>query len=245
MPNPSLVRRHKGLARHTAHQLLHIDAVRFVVARARYEWFVRARRSLRTLESGDAVAENTVMHNLKGLRDLAVVRSMYLIRPLSVLDDLAPDADVLVIGPRTEGELLVLLAHGFDRQHVKAVDLISYSPWVELGDMHQLPYADDSFDAVMAGWVLAYSDRPGVAAGEIVRVARPGAVIAVGVEWSPQSDEEIIAELGYRPGSQQRITSVEAILELFGDSVGSVLASQDVSSGISEVRALVVLFTVR
>ena len=41
MPNPSLVRRHKGLARHSAHQLLHLDLVRFVVARARFEWFSR------------------------------------------------------------------------------------------------------------------------------------------------------------------------------------------------------------
>ena len=33
MPNPSLVRRHKGLVRHTLHQLLHVDLVRFAVTR--------------------------------------------------------------------------------------------------------------------------------------------------------------------------------------------------------------------
>jgi SAM-dependent methyltransferase len=243
MPNPSLVRRHKGLVRHTAHQLLHVDAVRFVVARVRFAWFTGVRRSLRTFDGGGAVAVNTVSHNLKGLRDLAVVRSLYLVRPLSVVEKLRPDADILVIGPRAEGELLALLAHGFDRRHIKAVDLISYSPWVDLGDMHALRYADNSFDAVVAGWVLAYSDDKRGAAAEILRVARPGATIAVGVEWSPQSDDEILREVGYQPGSAERLTSIEEILSLFGDEVGAVLVRQDAPVGGTETRALVVLFT--
>jgi SAM-dependent methyltransferase len=244
MPNPSAVRRNKGLARHTAHQLLHIDAVRFVVAQARFQWFTKVRRSLRTLEHRDGVAVNTVSHNLKGLRDLAVVRSLQLVRPLSVLERLEPDADILVIGPRTEGELLALLAHGFVREHVKAVDLISYSPWVELGDMHALPYADASFDAVVAGWVLAYSDDKAQAAAEILRVARPGATVAIGVEWAPQSDAEIIEELGYRPGSAERLSSIDQILGLFGSSVDTVLYRQDVPADATDTRSLVVLFTV-
>src|SRR5436305_1302141 len=128
MPNPSAVRRHTGVVRHTVHQLLHIDAVRFVVAQARFQWFTKVRRSLRTLDGQADVATNTVSHNLKGLRDLAVVRSLQLVRPLSILEDVAPDADILVIGPRTEGELLALLAHGFGRDHITGVDLISYSP---------------------------------------------------------------------------------------------------------------------
>lgn len=245
MPNPSLVRRHKGLVRHTAHQLLHIDVVRFLVARARFVWFTRVRRSLRTLERSDAVAEHTVSHNLKGLRDLAVVRSLLLVRPLSVLEHLPPDADILVIGPRTEGELLALLAHGFDRAHIKAVDLISYSPWIELGDMHDLPYEDDSFDAVVCGWVLAYSEERERAAQEILRVARPGATVAIGVEWNPKSDEEIRLEAGYHPGSSERVTSTDEILALFGAEVESVLVRQDAPAGGSDTRSLVVLFRTR
>lgn len=244
MPNPSLVRRHKGLLRHTLHQLLEVDAVRFLVARTRFEWFTRVRRSLRTLEGQPDVAVNTVAHNLGGLRDLAVVRSLFLLRPLSVVEALAPDADLLVIGPRTEGELLALLALGFDRRHVKAVDLISYSPWVDLGDMHDLPYPDASFDAVVAGWVLAYSDDKKRAAAEILRVARPGATIAVGVEWSPQSDEEIIEEIGYRPGSAERLVTTQEILDLFESSLDRILVRQDAPPGAKVTSSLVVLFTV-
>nr|MDQ3294380.1 class I SAM-dependent methyltransferase [Actinomycetota bacterium] len=243
MPHPSLVRRHKGLLRHSLHQLLHVDAVRHVVATARYRWYVTVRRRLRTLEGSAAVSGDTVHHNVSGMGDLAVVRSLFLIRPLSVVEQLGPDADVLSIGPRTEGELLALLAHGFDRRHLRAVDLISYSPWVDLGDMHSLPYADDSFDAVVAGWVLAYSDDKQRAASEIVRVARPGATVAVGIEWNPDTNEAIEAAFGYLPGSEERLTSTAAILALFAGSVDRVLVEHDIAAPTpDEPRALVVLF---
>ena len=244
MPNPSLVRRHKGLVRHTAHQFMHVDAARFVVAWLRYQWFVRVRRTVRTIEDGNGVAAQTVFHNLKGLSDLAVARSLYLVRPLSVLEDLAADADVLVIGPRTEGEILALLAHGFDLPHIKAVDLISYSPWIDLADMHALPYPDRSFDVVTAGWVLAYSDDKKRAADEMLRVARPNSVIALGVEWNSRSTDDVEKSIGYLPGSADRLTSVEEVLDLFGSSVGSILARQDVPAQADGAWPLVVVFTV-
>jgi SAM-dependent methyltransferase len=243
VPNPSLVRRHKGLARHSIHQLLHVDAVRFAVAWVRFTWYARIRRQLRTLDIGSGTAVNTVSHNLGGLRDLAVVRSLYLIRPLSILEEIRPDARILTIGPRTEGELLALVAHGFDRSTITAVDLISYSPWVELGDMHDLPYADNTFDVVIAGWVLAYSDDKERAAREIVRVARPGAVVAVGVEWSPQSNEDLVEALGYVPGSEARLLDTPAIFELFGDSVGEVLLRHDADHHLNLEQSLLAIFT--
>ena len=246
MPNPSAIRRHKGLVRHSLHQTLHIDVMRFAVALARYQWFVRVRRGLRTLDAVGPISPNTVTHNVKGMRDLAVARSLTLIRPLSVIEGLDPDADVLVIGPRTEGELLALLAHGFDRSSIRAIDLISYSPWVDLGDMHALPYRDRSFDAVVAGWVLAYSDDKKRAASEILRVSRPGAVIAVGVEWSPRSDDEFEREVGYVPGSRERLRSTDEILALFGDSVDRVFVRHDpVGEERADTFGLVAIFSVR
>ena len=244
MPNPSLVRRHKGLLRHSLHQLLNVDVLRFAVAWSRFTWYARVRRQLHTLEHEEAVATNTVPHNLRGLRDLAVVRSLYLIRPLSVLEELPPDAELLVIGPRTEGELLALLAHGFEKTAIRAVDLITYSPWIELGDMHQLPYPDDSFDAVIAGWVLAYSDDKPRAAQEILRVVRPEGFVAVGVEWTPKSNEELRSEVGYLPGSQERLTSADQILGLFSGHVENVVVRQDVDPQERDTRSLVVIFRV-
>ena len=246
MPNPSRVRRHKGLVRHTLHQLLLVDAVRYAVAGVRFLYYATLLGRLKTADESEHVSKFTVSHNLRGLRDLAVTRSMYLIRPLSTVERLEPACDMLVVGPRTEGELLALLGHGFDRRHVTAIDLITYSPWVDAGDLHNLPYADSSFDAVMLGWVLAYTDTPARAADEVVRVARPGAVVAIGVEWNPLSDSDLEAQHGYVPGASKRFQSTEEILALFGERVDEVILREDVPEfRQQEIGSIIVLFTVR
>jgi SAM-dependent methyltransferase len=250
MPNPSNVRQRKGLLRHTLDQLLLVDLFRFVVAAARYVWFARVRHRLRTydLSTGTAsrVAPNTVSHNLRGLRDHAVIRSHLLVRPLSVLEALTVDARILSIGPRSEGELLNLAAHGFLWDHVQGLDLISYSPRVELGDMHAMRFADASFDAIIIGWVLAYSEDREGAAREAVRVVRPGGVIAVGVEHNPLTQQDVVAQCGYRPGAQNRITSCDEILAFFGDAVDHVYYKHIVSTAAQErIGALCVMFSVK
>jgi SAM-dependent methyltransferase len=242
VPNPSLVRREKGLVRHTAHQLLHLDVVRFGVALARYVWFAKIWRRLKTAR-GQGAAVNTVAHNLKGLRDLAVNRSLYLTRPLSTIESLPPHADLLVIGPRTEGELLALVAHGFERRSIRALDLITYSPWVDLGDMHAMPYPDNSFDAVILGWVLAYSEDRQRAAKEVLRVLRPGGIVAIGVEWEPRSNDELEADLGYLPGSSDRIKGADEILAYFGTAPNEVLVRQEPDR--TQLGSVIVIFSIR
>jgi SAM-dependent methyltransferase len=250
MPNPSDTRRIKGLARHTLDQLLLVDLLRYALVAARYLWFVIVRRQLRTFDASSAtqsaVATHTVSHNLKGLRDLAVNRSHLLVRPLSVIEALRVDADVLSIGPRSEGELFNLAAHGFVFSRIRGLDLISYSPRVALGDMHAAPFEADSFDAVILGWVLAYSENRLLAAREVVRLTRPGGLVAVGVEYSPQSVDEIEAELGYQPGSRSRIASCAEILSYFGEAVDHVYYQHTVAErDRGRVGALCVIFSVK
>ena len=242
MPSPSSVRREKGLVRHTVHQLLHVDVIRYVVARSRFLWFVSIRRKLRTLDS-PGMATNTVTHNLKGLGDFAGSRSLYLTRPLSTIERLTTSSRVLVVGPRTEGELFGLVAYGFEPGAIRGLDLIAYSPWVDLGDMHHMPYPPDSFDAVVVGWVMAYSESREQAAAEVVRVVRPGGVVAIGVEWSPVSNAEIEAELGYLPGARSRITGPEEILSLFGSTVDEVLVREGPDP--DKLGPIVVIFSTR
>ncbi len=172
-------------------QLLLIRTIRYWVAWIRYIYFVKLRGQLRVYELPSAgVSKNTISHNLQGLVDLGVFRAPILIRPLSVIESLSPDSDILSIGPRTEGELLYLVAHGFNPQKIRGLDLISYSPWIDLGDMHQMPYPDNAFDSVILGWVIAYSDDRPRAAREVIRVSRPGALVAIGVEYNPVSNED-------------------------------------------------------
>lgn len=236
--------------RHTLDQLLLVDLLRYAVTAIRFVWFVRVMRRLRTYDlatgTESAVAANTVSHNLRGLRDLAVNRSHLLVRPLSVIEALPVDARILSIGPRSEGELFNLCAHGFALDHVRGLDLISYSPRVELGDMHAMRHADSCFDAVILGWVIAYSEEPARAAREVVRVTRPGGVIAVGVEYSPQTQEEVIRDVGYLPGARRRIGSCEEILSFFGDAIDHVYVNHTVAArDRGEVGAMCVIFSVR
>jgi hypothetical protein len=213
-------------------QLLHVLLIRYCVALVRYLYFVQLCRRLRcfTPVTG-GVSKNAIAHNLQAMADLAVARSETLIRPVSVIDRIAQDirsVRVLSIGPRTEGELLNLLAYGFAWRNLRGLDLISYSPKIDLGDMHAMPYEADSWDVVLLGWVLAYSEDRDRVAKEVIRVGRPGAIVAVGVEYGPQSNDEVIAQLGYLPGAQERITAVEQILGWFGPAVETVYVRHDV-----------------
>jgi SAM-dependent methyltransferase len=53
------------------------------------------------------------------------------------------------------------------------------------GDAEELPFADGSFDRVTSCFGVMFAPRQGVAAEELVRVARPGATIVVAA-WTPE-----------------------------------------------------------
>jgi hypothetical protein len=231
-------------------QVLHIVLVRYVVAFCRYALFVWVLRRLRFFTpSGGAVAEMTVKHNYKGMLDLAVARSLVLIRPLTAVDRVTHTMDtaqVLCVGPRTEGELLNLWAHGFHWDAIRGLDLISYSPRIDLGDMHEMPYPSDRWDVILLGWVMAYSNDPPLAAHEVVRVAKHGAVIAVGIEYNPLSIAAIKEKIGYVAGAGRSYGSVDEILSWFGNAVDRVYFRQDIERDfLDRVGAITVVFSVK
>jgi SAM-dependent methyltransferase len=209
--------------------LLSDPALRHLWVYLRALYFIRVRRRLRVLDSQHAISAN-VSHNMRSIHH-ANPRMRLLLLPLSTIETLDPATSrILVIGPRNEFDLYTLVALGFRLEHIVGLDLISYSPHVKLGDMHDLAFADASFDAVVCGWTLSYSTNPQQAAREIARVTKPGGVVAIGVEYStldPKSENQL---LGYRlqeggPGS--RINSTADIRRLFGPAVGHVYFEHD------------------
>ena len=139
----------------------------------RLRYFV-ATGKLRTLDS-DGSFQKTVSNNLTSIR-VASRRNLKLFRPLSVIETLSPRSKVLVIGPRNEYDLFLMLTCGFEWDNIEGLDLISYSPKIRLGDMHAMPYPESIWDAVVIGWTLSYSHQPQQAAREIIRGTKNGGV---------------------------------------------------------------------
>lgn len=54
----------------------------------------------------------------------------------------------------------------------------------DVGDAEALPYDDESFDVVMTMFGAMFAPRPDVTAAELVRVCKPGGVIAM-ANWTP------------------------------------------------------------
>jgi SAM-dependent methyltransferase len=216
-------------------QLMLTDLVRSAVLRVRYWYFAKFLRRLKTYKDpGAGVGENTIEYNLTAFQhSLILNRTRLLIRPFSVIETLSPNSKILVVGPRSEDDIFQLKAFGF--HNVRGLDLISYSPYVDLGDMHRMPYEDDAFDAVLLGWVLSYSDNPLQVAKEVVRVAKKGAIVGIGAEHYPQfkNDEEskqwLVEQLGYAVGGRRLNTAAEH-LDLFPGFVDKVFFLHDIGS---------------
>lgn len=207
-------------------QLLFVDKFRYWVCWLRYQY---ARKILHRLKVADATDADpkTIEYNMSGvLNMLDSRRSNILIRPLTLIESVNANSKILAIGPRTEGEILLLHAYGFEFENIRGLDLFSYSPWIDVGDMHNMPYPDSSFDVVISSMVITYSNNHKLAAAEMLRVVRPGGVIAINLTHVSKSEAESeptirSAEVRLRP------QSVAQLLDLFDGHADFVYFQQD------------------
>jgi methyltransferase family protein len=212
-----------------------VPLVRRLVVRIRLFYFVRIRRVLKTVES-PAAFKMTISHNIKSLGQCNT-RIDLLIKPLSVVESVNESSNVLIIGTRDEHDIYTLIGHGFSKEKIRGLDLISYSPLIDLGDMHSTLYPDGTWDVIVVGWTLSYSSKPQEFAQEMMRIAKNGALIAIAVEYSTMSEHDEVEVSGYsiheRAKLSRRINSVKDILDLFSSHVGHVFFSHDAPLKIS------------
>ena len=209
--------------------------MRIVVCKLRFYYYARIRNRIKTLESKDAI-DHTVKHNLKSIGVFGLTRMDMLIKPISVLENVIKDARILVIGPRNEDDILNLIGNGFKSKNIIGLDLISYSPFIEVGDMHNTRFIDSYFDVVICGWTLSYSNEPQKFADEALRIVKNNGIIAIGVEYSLLTDEQSInLHGGYdlRPNNFERINSSDQILNLFSGHIKHVYFNHDAPNKIS------------
>lgn len=207
--------------------MLQVSEVREIVARYRARYLIQKGVS-KLNASHNSIAKNTLEYNLA-----AAITSASLDRPqimfgvvsgIERVNKNRAKMDVLSIGPRSEIEIFGLLGAGFNMERIKAVDLFSYSPYVDIGDMHQLPYPDSSFDIIFLGWVLSYSRDQQRAAEEIARIARNDAIIVLAGDYSDDSRNGLIFD-----NTTSHMQNVDQLLNLFGDCVKNVYFRHDPS----------------
>lgn len=155
--------------------------------RARTAWLAvadrRYWRSLRRLDAGKPAEYSSYLDIqlrrtlLKRSNDPGVGTRVLIDRATRVFP--GKDARVLCIGCRNLIELDECRARGFT--DVVGVDLFSQRSDIQVMDMHELTFADDSFDIVYCSHSLEHSYNVDKVASEIARVARKGAVVAVEV----------------------------------------------------------------
>lgn len=170
-------------------KLLLVPRIRFYFCKIRW---ARLKGNMKFYEQPSAgVGENVVKYNLTAFDTDAAFgcggRMDLVLYPLKALVT-SPAAKVLIVGPRTEDDIYLAKALGLTE--TTGLDLFSYSPHIDVGDMHAMPYPDGKFDAVVLGWVVAYSSDPAKALQESLRVIKPGGHLAIGWEWVPESDKK-------------------------------------------------------
>jgi SAM-dependent methyltransferase len=226
-------------------RFLRVKLICHAIFKIRFWYFIYIKQQLRSCDDQEGVDGH--QHNLTALKLARPSdRILWLIQPLTAIDKMMkPDVKVLAIGVRLETDLLYLVAYGFRPQNVRGMDLLSYSPWVDLGNMHQMPYANDSWDAIMLGWVLTYSTEPQKAADELVRVVKNGGVIAIGLTYYPEHVlEEYRKSQGSLMGTTGQIQTVADVLKLFEGKVDRIYFNHDVADP-SRQGPTMVIFSVK
>jgi len=220
--------------------LLQVPAINRLFFYLRFLYYARLKRRLVVHADASATYDPEYSRRML-LRGQTSDRPLSLIRPLSVIPG-NEERRVLSIGTRYETELLYLVGYGFEPDRIRGLDLFSYSPWIDAGNMHSMPYSDGDFDVVILGWIVPYSEEPRRLAMETVRVLSQGGLVAIGMSYySPKylaeraaRGETVIGEV------EARIQTTDKILELFQPYVDRVIFRYDPPPETTTGRCLVV-----
>jgi hypothetical protein len=229
----------KKIVKHTKY-FLRVPIVNRCIFALRFFYYVRVRNRLVT-NPDDSATFDPVYSKKMLLQGNTSDRPLSLIRPLSSIPHVEKGR-VLSVGSRYETELLYLVGYGFDSKRIRGLDLFSYSPWIDSGNMHNMPYPDRSFDVIVLGWIVSYSQRPKKLAEEVMRVIADEGVIAIGVSY--YSDDFVKAKISSGQNVigdfESRLQTTSELLELFNPWVTQVIFRYDPPKETAESRCLVV-----
>ena len=164
--------------------LLHIDKLRFKVSQLRWRFLKKNLRVAQDMDLG--VGRTTIEYNLGAFNNEEAAfgmagRMALLLYPVAALcKDHLHSTKVLIVGPRTEDD--ILWAKSLGLFNTDGLDLFSYSPWIQAGDIHKSGIPSHSYDAVLLGWMISYSSQPQQVIDECLRILKPGGFLGIGIQ---------------------------------------------------------------
>lgn len=177
-------------------------------------WLIRTRggRRLPQIQSGGVLVggQNYSRAAFSNYQPLERVR--WLLLMLAGIPD-NPKDSLLIVGPRFESEFIIAEGLGWRRRDIIGLDLLAYSPRVVIGDMHAMPFSNETFSHVSCGWTLSYSRKPNVAASELIRILVPGGYLAIGVEVVDR--DSTTPKIPGILGAMSRVQSLEDFTRVF------------------------------
>tara|TARA_B100000579_G_scaffold248404_1_gene204072 strand:+ start:12 stop:782 length:771 start_codon:yes stop_codon:yes gene_type:complete len=212
-------------------EIFKFEIIIVIVSYIRFLYFVKILGKFKTYYSTDhksdgiahnekeTAIESNIYHLTKKLNFIQTFqkfsgsRTQLCLNPINSLDFINySESKVLAIGPRLEGEIFKIVSNGFRFKNISAIDLQSYSPLIDLGDMTDMKYNENSFDIVLCSFVLNYSNNVSKAAKEMIRVAKNGSIISISLSIKP--DIQL---------SKEDLTSSSKVLEYFKENIDSVM----------------------
>lgn len=99
---------------------------------------------------------------------------------------------ILSIGSRDENEIETISSF-FPKSKVSGLDLFSASPKIKVGDMHNMPFDNNSFDITIAIHNMEHSYDPHKSLGEMFRVTKEGGLLSieVPVNFDPSETDRV------------------------------------------------------
>ena len=150
-------------------------------------FFFRLTFKIKIINSPDAIKASN-KHNFEAMFQIKTQFFMNrfdrLIFSMMANERFFLNSKILIIGPRSESDILKLYAYGY--RNIEAIDLLSYSPRIKIMDAHNIEYKANTFDSIFCGWVLPYSTKPKKIANSIIRVIKNGGLVSIGIEYSPK-----------------------------------------------------------
>lgn len=162
-------------------------------------------------------------------------RHLLLYMQASGLLDALPGASVLHFAP--EKRLTRVIADRRPALHVRC-DLYPTSSDIQRVDIQSMPFADDSFDLLLANHVLEHVDAPDLALTEIHRVLKPGGHAILQTPYSAKLHATWEDAGVDTPEARLQAFGQEDHVRLFGRDIVDRIAASGLESRVQRHREL-------